>query len=77
MIFYTLIPTELLLFDDMVKPNFKEIKMGEASLVVEDQGDGTVKVVRLISSNPQDYLDDKFKPGTVMNYTLIFENQTS
>ncbi|NLO88951.1 MAG: hypothetical protein GX088_01245 [Clostridia bacterium] len=75
MVIYTLVSPELLLYDDSVKPQFKEIKMGEVTLQIEDQKDGTAKVVRLISSNPQDYLNMRFQPGTVLNYTLLFESQ--
>jgi len=76
MVIYTLVPPELLIYDDSVKPQFKEIRIGEVALQIEDQKDGTAKVVRMISSNPQDYLDIKFQPGTVLNYTLLFESQT-
>lgn len=41
-----------------------EIQIGSGVVLVEPGGDGTGTVVRLISTNPRDYLDPRFQPGT-------------
>jgi len=35
-------------------------------LLVEPQEGGMARVIRLISGNPQDYLDPRFQPGTLI-----------
>lgn len=49
------------------EPAFREIRLSaERTLVVEDVDSETSRVVRLISTNPLDYLLEEFRPGTIL-----------
>nr|WP_207754904.1 YlzJ-like family protein [Desulforadius tongensis] len=50
--------------EEQSNANQREINVGNATLVVEDKGFGRAQVVRLISTDPQDYLNPDFAPGT-------------
>lgn len=63
-IIWSAMPLELVL-DGLEPAPPPRIELGLAGgvLVVEPQGDGTATVVRLISTDPGDYLDPRFQPG--------------
>lgn len=65
MILYTPMQLELV-FDGMEKSvvaNQREISFDNKTLVVEDNGYGMAKMVRLISTDPMDYLNPNLIPG--------------
>lgn len=43
---------------------YAEIKWGDVYLIVCKIGPGRAKIVRLISTDPDDYLDPRFTPGS-------------
>lgn len=43
-----------------------EMPIGDRRLVVMPERDGTARVVRLISTNPADYLDARWQPGALV-----------
>ncbi|MFB4162725.1 YlzJ-like family protein [Alteribacillus sp. JSM 102045] len=51
--------------DENAWKNKKEVTIENGTLVIEKTDDFNWKVVSLHSSNPQDYLLDKYQPGTV------------
>jgi hypothetical protein len=65
MIFYSVVPQELVFanFEQMEKQELRELKFGEATMLVEPTGAYEGKIVRLISPNPQHYLNPRFAPG--------------
>ncbi|HHY37558.1 MAG TPA: hypothetical protein GX507_01300 [Clostridia bacterium] len=77
MILYTPIPEEVVLSSPGAlgvggavagkeERAFREIRLSVGrTLVVEDADSETSRVVRLISTNPSDYLLEGFQPGTV------------
>lgn len=66
MILYTPMQLELVLAGMEPPPstNQRQILIGNSELLVEDDGYGSAKVIRLLSSDPQDYLKTEFMPGT-------------
>ncbi|WP_031514465.1 YlzJ-like family protein [Desulfofalx alkaliphila] len=66
MILYTPMQLELVL--EGIEPQFnnkqREVKIGSSTLIVEDSAWGSSRVVRLISTNPNDYLNPRYTPGT-------------
>lgn len=67
MILYTMMPHELVFptTDDEFKK--QTVVNGEGfSLVVEPVSGSECRVVSLISSNPQHYLDSKYSPGQII-----------
>lgn len=39
-------------------------------VTVEPAGENTVRVIRIISTNPQDFLNPRLQPGSLIPYTL-------
>lgn len=50
-------------------PQYKELDVGGAKLLVEPMGMDRCRVVRLISTNPADYLKNEFQPGAEFQFT--------
>lgn len=51
------------------RPVFKEIKVGRMTLVVEPLTFTQARVVRLISTDPADYLYSPYQPGKILEFT--------
>lgn len=57
---------------DSYQPKYSEIPWKNGgTLMVEETGQNQAKVVRLISSNPADYLDPAVQPGCIIEYKPI------
>jgi len=69
---YTIIPPEIIFGDDP-ETEFRqeksvaeiEVKKGSVSIFCQPVGD-EMKITRLISTNPQDYLKPEWQPGAVL-----------
>lgn len=75
MIIYTPVPIELLLSFSGGERDFKEIPYGEATIIAEVLAEGTCKVVRVISSNPDDYMNPDLQPGCEVSFKPVFGGQ--
>lgn len=69
MILYTPMQLELVLegFDTTRYPDYKEIEYQGVAMVVESEGFGRQKIVKLLSTNPFDYLKPELAPGSIIN----------
>ncbi|MGI9860337.1 YlzJ-like family protein [Moorella naiadis] len=66
---YSPIPPELIWEGmDNFCPQRQELKVGEVTLEVEPLGFNQARVVRLISTDPADYLNSPFQPGCIINF---------
>lgn len=64
-ILWSVMPLELVLEGLAPEmPPRAEMAVANGVLVVEPQTDGSGTVVRLISSDPKDYLDPRYQPGS-------------
>lgn len=73
MILYTPLPLELVLDGiDKEGPQYQEIEVAGAKLMVEQTGIDQGRVVRLLSTNPQDYLQQQYQPGTEIKFVPSF-----
>ena len=50
------------------QPIYKEIPWKSGILLVEETGQNTVRVVRLLSTDPADYLEPAAQPGRIIAY---------
>ncbi len=72
-IIYTPLPIELVLEGiDKEGPQYQELEVNGVKLLVEQQGIDKWRVVRLISTNPADYLKNEFLPGTELRMVPQF-----
>jgi hypothetical protein len=69
MIIYTSMPLELVYsgYEDF-HPKYEEIEHNGVSMVIEPSGAYQGKIVRLLSCNPQDYLNPSYYPGSVIHF---------
>lgn len=69
MIIYSAMPIELILEGmDSYRPTYSEIQIDGLTMMVEPLTPYSGKVVRLISPNPQDYLNPSYAPGSVIHF---------
>jgi len=69
MVLYTVMPLEVVFdasWSDTRQDNLCESTYLGRSVLVRVSADGTRHVVRLMSSDPSDYLDPRFFPGTML-----------
>lgn len=68
MILYTPMQLELVLdgFDKTQYPDYKEIVYEGVSMLVEGAGFGKKRIVKLLSTNPFDYLKPELLPGSLI-----------
>jgi hypothetical protein len=69
MILYTPLPLEQVLegFDKAPAP-YEEIQLGGLTMQLEPNGPYSGKIVRMISPNPNDYLNPAYAPGQVIRF---------
>ncbi|NLU09586.1 MAG: hypothetical protein GXW90_01325 [Tepidanaerobacter acetatoxydans] len=70
MLLYTTMPLEIVLDGIYKKREYKEIDTNGVKLIVECIGINQGKIVRLLSSNPQDFLNPNFFPGKIITFSL-------
>jgi len=70
MIHYTPLPLEQVFegFEQM-KFNYREIQLGDATMIIDQVSSSEGRIVRLNSPNPQDYLNPKYQPGNMLQFT--------
>ncbi|KHO62491.1 YlzJ-like protein [Thermoanaerobacter sp. YS13] len=65
---YTIIPYELIFEKkEDIPTNYIELKMGNKQLVLEKLSNGNYIIQRMYSTNPFDYLDVKYTPGSMIS----------
>lgn len=74
MILYTTMPQELI-FPASEQEYQKQsvVNMNGVQLVVQSHSQDRWEIVRLLSSNPNDYLDSKLQPGQLISLNPTFE----
>lgn len=72
---HSIVPSEELFYDGWdqdIKP-LHDITVGGMTMQVQPLADGNARIVRLISANPNDYLNPAYMPGTTLRFSAIFE----
>ncbi len=68
---YTIIPEEYIFEENNALPETNqaeiEVRQGSLSLICHHSSSGELIINRIISSNPQDYLNPDWQPGSVLN----------
>jgi hypothetical protein len=74
MILWTVIPMEIVLrgVSDEQQPQYEELEYGNARLMVEKTGPSQYRVVRVISTDPTDYLRPEIQPGSKVVFQPVF-----
>ncbi|MBU7005557.1 YlzJ-like family protein [Phosphitispora fastidiosa] len=70
---YTPLPIEMVLEGiDRTGPQYQELEVQGVKLQVEQCGLDRCRIVRLISTNPMDYLKNEYQPGTELRFVPQF-----
>jgi len=70
MVLWTVMPMEIMLSQEY-QPNYKEIEYAGTKMMVEKTANNECRVVRILSTDPQDYLRNDIQPGAVLSYKPI------
>lgn len=68
MILWTVMPLELVFGQQDVSDAYEEIEYAGTKMMVEKMPSNQCRVVRILSSNPMDYLRSDIQPGVVLSY---------
>ena len=67
MTFYTIVPTDEIFPISMKRlTNYFEIMYNGVPFMVEHDGGSTLRVDRILSTNPADYLQGDIQPGSII-----------
>ena len=73
MIHYTVLPLEVVMEGiEEMKADQMEIVMNGVTMQVKPLNSNQAAIVRLISGNPQDYLNPQYAPGRVIEFQPVF-----
>lgn len=70
MILWTVMPIELVFAEQESATPYEEVEYAGTKLMVERLSPTEGQVVRVISSNPDDFLNPKYQPGTRLTYSI-------
>lgn len=73
MIHYTILPMDLIFEEEEDIPEQKVIEMDGVSLIVEPTSETEYKVVQLLSTDPQHFLNNNYQPGQMIALKPTFE----
>ena len=71
MILWSIVPTEIVFEDLSTKPAYEEVEYIGMKCVVEKIGSPQYRIVKLLTTNPSDYLRGELQPGTIFTYEPI------
>lgn len=69
--YYSIIPGEMIFdeWDGAELEKHQEMAIGGCQCVVEPMEDNQVKIVKLLSSNPSDFMNPQYQPGTIIKFS--------
>ncbi|SHJ56777.1 YlzJ-like protein [Anaerobranca californiensis DSM 14826] len=68
MLLYTIVPIEQIFPSEINNLQYQEIDLGVGKkIIIEKINDSQCKIVRLISTDSNDYLNPQFQPGSIIN----------
>lgn len=74
MIHYSVVPMDVIFQGiESYEPAFLEIDHGGIKMQIEPISGFQARIVRLLSCNPQDYLNEQYAPGTIISYRPDFD----
>ena len=68
MILWSIVPTETIFGDLETKPIYEEVEYIGMKCVVEKIDSAQCRIVKLLTTDPSDYLRVELQPGTILTY---------
>ena len=76
MILWTIFPVEIVLNGIERPPELAEVDYAGKKILVEKVTDAQYRIIRLLTTNPQDYLRPDLQPGSILTYQPFVEALT-
>jgi len=73
MILWSILPADIVLDNIDSLPPYEEISYSGMKCLVEKTGSTQYRVIRLLTTNPKDYLRPELQPGTMLKYEPIWK----
>lgn len=69
MILHTIVPLDIVLqgIEDY-QPSYSEVEIAGVKMLVEQTGLDQGRIVRILSTNPEDYLNSSLQPGRIIKF---------
>ncbi|MCK4260534.1 MAG: YlzJ-like family protein [Halanaerobiales bacterium] len=69
---YSIIPSEMVFdeWDGKELENYREITFENRQFIVEPLEDNQARIVQLVSSDPNDFINLNYWPGTIIKFSL-------
>ncbi|MGM0471906.1 MAG: YlzJ-like family protein [Bacillota bacterium] len=67
--YYTIIPQEDIFTEEQEQEELVELNVAGVKMLINQTAIDTGEIVQIISSNPQDYLNQDYQPGTKIKFT--------
>jgi hypothetical protein len=74
MLLWTVMPIELVLDGAEKLTAYEEIDYAGLRVLVEKLGPAECRIVRLVSTEPQDFLRPEVQPGNILTYRPVLTN---
>ena len=71
MIIWSIVPVDMVLNPTPLPPVYEEIDWSGIKCVVEKIGPAQCRVVRLVTTDPSDYMRAELQPGTILSYEPV------
>lgn len=65
---WSIMPEELIIGNEERGPAMKEITYQNRRMLATPLPSGKMCIVRMLSSNPRDFMDPRFQPGNVIDF---------
>jgi len=65
---YSIIPNEEIWAEDVQSRTFCEMVIGDCKMLVEQLQNGQGRIERILSTDPQHYLDPRYQPGQIIRF---------
>lgn len=73
MILWTVMPEELIFSQESISSPYEEIEYAGTKMLVEKTSADQCRIVRLLSTDPNDYLRQDIQPGITLIGTMTYE----
>lgn len=71
MVLWTVMPMELVFPVEVSTMNYEQIEFSGVAMQVERLSSTQCRIVRILSTNPSDYLRNDVQPGTMLHYQPV------
>ncbi len=72
MMLWSIIPPEIILSDVTARPIYEEVEYSNMKCIVEKVNSTQYRIVKLLTTDPNDYLRSELQPGTLLMYEPSF-----